>query len=97
MLQFSIRGLLSHRVCIGREHAGGNESNVLPLLDRKRSQDRLCGGLSSFPNHVKDTAAVQIRDEGDVVVPSPETLVVEAEVRNAAGFESAQPPFDCTP
>jgi hypothetical protein len=84
--ELRIRGLVRDRIRIGREHVGSHGLHRLPLFDREGLQDRLRGGLSSLGDDVQHSRAVDVGEDGDVIVPSPKALVVDADVR--MGFAS---------
>ena len=92
--QLRVRGLVRDRVGIGREHVGSHGHNLLPLLNRQRLQDRLRCSLSSLRGHIQDAGAIDVGEDGDVVVASAEALLVDTNVANGRHFTSLKPPFD---
>ena len=75
-------------------HVGSHGHNLLPLVDRQRLQHRLCGSLGSLGSDVQNAGAVDVREDGDVVVSSAEALLVNADVGNRRRFASLEAPFD---
>ena len=91
--QLGVRKLMCHRVGIGWKHVGGNRPNLLSLLSRQRLEDGLSSRLGAFRDHVKNTGTVEISENGDVVMPPLEALLIDAQVgesRAAAAFTVRQ-------
>jgi hypothetical protein len=95
MHQLGVRKMMRHRVRIGRKHVGGDRPNFLPLLDRQRLEDGLGSRLGAFRNHVKNAGTIDISEDGDVVMPLPEALLVNAQVGDVRRFPTLQAPCDC--
>lgn len=94
--EFGVRGLVGHCVGVGGEHVGGHGLDLLPLLDRQCLEDRFRGGLGSLGGDVQDTGAVDVGEDGDVVVPFPKALLVDADVANGCCLASLKASFDGT-
>jgi len=94
MHQLVVRKLLRHSIGIGRKHVGGDRPNLLSLLNRQRLEDGLGSRLGAFRDHVKNTGAVEISENGDVVMPLPEALLVDAQVGNVRRLPTLQAPCD---
>jgi hypothetical protein len=94
--EFGVRGLVGHCVGVGGEHAGGHGLDLLPLLDRQCLEDRFRGGLGSLRGDVQDAGAVDVGEHGDIVVPFPKALLVDADVANRCCLASLKASFDGT-
>jgi len=92
--ELCVRHRGGHSVGIGRKHVGGDGTHPLPLLDRQRLEDRLGGGLGSFRSHIEDSGAVDVREDGDVVLAPAEVLLVDANVLDRRGFPTLEPTSD---
>lgn len=94
MHQFGIWGLARHCVGVVRAHVGTHGLDLLSLLARQRLQDRFRGGLGLLWIYVQDTGAVDGGEDGDVVVGSAKTFLVDARQRNGNRLASLKPSFD---
>ena len=92
--QFRVRRLVRRRIGVGRMHVGSHGHNLLPLVHGQRLQHRLCGSLGSLGSDVQNSGAVDVREDGDVVVASAEALLGNADVGNRRRFASLEAPFD---
>ena len=88
--ELGIRGLVGHRIRVGRQHVGSHRPDLLPLLDGEGLQDRLRCGLGSLRSHVEDARAVEIGEDGDVVLAFSEVLLVDAKVGNGLRLASLE-------
>jgi hypothetical protein len=93
--QLRIRGLVRDRIRIGREHVGSHSLDLLPLLEGQGLQHRLHGGLSSLGSDVQYSRAVDVGEDGDVVVPFTKALLIDPDVGNRLQLASLKAPFDC--
>lgn len=64
--QLCVRGLVGHRIRVGREHVGSHGLDLVPLLDGQGLQDILRRCQGSLRSHVEDAGAVEISEDGDV-------------------------------
>ena len=92
--QLGVRKLMCHRVGIGWKHVGSDRPNLLSLLNRQRLEDGLGSRLGTFRDHVKNAGTIEISEDGNVVMPLPEALLVDAQMWNVRRLPTLQAPCD---
>lgn len=84
--KFGVRRL--HCYCLGirGERVGSDGTHLLPLPDGEHREDAFSGRLRTFRSDIEDKGAVGIGENGDVVLTSPEALLVDADVLDGRGL-----------
>jgi len=93
--QFGIRRLPSDGLGVRRKHVGGDGTRPLSLLDGERRKHALGGRLRAFRSDIEDTGAVEIGEDGGVVLLSPEALLVDADVLDGRGLAAIETACHC--
>ncbi len=85
-----VRRLRGHCLGIRGKHVGSDGTHLLPLLDGERREDASSGHLRTFRSDIEDTGAVEIGEDGDGVLASPEALRVDADVLDGRGLAALE-------
>ena len=85
-----VRRLRGHCLGIRGKHVGSDGTHLLPLLDGERREDASSGHLRTFRSDIEDTGAVEIGEDGNVVLASPEALLVDADALDGRGLATLE-------
>lgn len=85
-------GFYCHAIRIGREHVNSHGPNILLLIDGRGLQNRCRDRLGSPESDVQHSRAVDDNEDGDLVVPFPGALLVDADVEIGRRLASLEAP-----
>ena len=94
--QLGVRRLCGHCLRIRGKHVGSDGTHLLPLLDGERRENAFSGRLRTFRSDIEDAGAVEIGEDGNLVLASPEALLVDAVVLDGRGLAALEAPCHAT-